>query len=204
MSGWEDHLVYALAWAGFGLTHSLLAREPVKAHLRPALGPYYRLAYNLFAALQITFVWGLGWVFLGGRSGIGLPENTGYALLAVHMIGWGAMILALLGYDLGRLSGLQQIRSHRAGLEDPEDEPLRLDGLHAYVRHPAYAAAFLILWGRAADEFGLTTALWGSLYLVIGARFEERWLGRHYGPVYDDYRRQVPAFVPWKGRAIRD
>lgn len=202
MSGWEAHLGYALAWAGFGLTHSLLAREPVKAALRPALGAYYRFTYNLLAAVQVAMVWGIGWALLGGGSAIGLPVNAVYALWIVHLIGWLALILALLGYDLGRLSGLQQIRAYRAALDEPEDEPLRLDGLHAYVRHPAYAAAFLILWGRAVDAFGLATALWGSLYLVIGAHFEERWLIRHYGPVYEDYRRRVPAFLPWKGRAI--
>lgn len=202
MSGWEGHLGYALAWAGFGLTHSLLARESVKALLRPRLGPYYRLAYNLLATVQIAGVWLVGWSLLDTRSGFGWPDGPLYGMGALHLLGWVAIILALRGYDLGRLSGLHQIRTHRAGIPDPEDEPLRLDGLHAYVRHPAYAAAFLILWGRATDEFGLASAVWGSAYLLIGARFEERWLARHYGPAYERYRQRVPAFLPWKGRAI--
>jgi len=60
--------------------------------------------------------------------------------------------------------------------------------LHRFVRHPLYSAAFLILWG--------------SVYLVVGSHFEERFLERLYGDAYADYRRRVPAFVPWKGRAI--
>lgn len=203
MSGWEAHLGYALAWAGFGLTHSLLARQTVKAWLRPSLGPWYRLAYNLLAAVQIGAVWLVGWLLLeSDTGGFGWSPGPLAGLAAIHVVGWILIILALRGYDLGRLAGTRQIRAYRAGIDEPDDEPLRLDGLHAYVRHPAYTAGFLILWGRAVDEFGLATALWGSAYLVIGARFEERWLARHYGPAYEAYRQRVPAFLPWKGRAV--
>ena len=202
MSGGASHLGYAFAWAVFGLTHSLLARPFVKDRLRGLFGPYYRLAYNLFAAAQIVAVLAVGWVLLGNGPAFDRPGGADLVLGAVYLGGWVLMIAALSGYDLGRLSGLEQIRAHRKGIVKPEDEPLRRDGLHRFVRHPAYAAGFLILWGQVMDPLTLATAVWGSLYLLIGSRFEERWLLSHYGEPYAAYRRKVPAFVPWKGRVL--
>jgi len=196
------HLAYALAWLSFGMVHSLLARAAAKARLRPFLGPWYRLAYNGLAGLQLAAVWATGRLALADAAVFSLPSWGRGVLLAVEIAGWGLMAAALAGYDLGRLGGLSQIRNHRRGIAAPEDEPLRTDGLHRLVRHPVYAAGFLILWGRVGDEFDLATAAWGSLYLVIGAAFEERWLLAHYGAPYADYRRRVPAFLPWRGRAL--
>lgn len=196
------HLAYALAWASFGALHSLLARPAAKVRLRPLLGPSYRLAYNAFATLHLAAVWGLGHAVFAGMPGFALPGWARGGLLAIAGIGWILMIVALRGYDLGRLGGLSQIRARRRGLAEPEDEPLRRDGLHRFVRHPIYSAGFLILWGAIAGPFDLATALWGSLYLVIGARFEERWLAAHYGAAYVEYRARVPAFIPWKGRVL--
>ena len=196
------HVGYALAWASFGAVHSLLAREFVKARLRPALGSTYRLAYNGLSALHLAAVWALGRGVFAGGTALALPGWAQSGQVAVEAIGWGLMIAALGGYDLGRLGGLRQIRNRRRGIVEAEEEPLRRDGLHRFVRHPVYAAGILILWGRIGSELDLATALWGSLYLIVGAHFEERWLTAHYGAAYADYRKRVPAFVPWRGRAI--
>lgn len=202
MSGFPAHFWYAAAWAGFGLCHSLLARGFVKTRLVPRLGPYYRLAYNLFAALQIALVVWTGWFLLDDATAFAWPDGLRLALNAIHLAGWVLMVAALMGYDLGRLAGLTQIRNHLRGISAPEDEPLRRDGFHRYVRHPVYSAAFLILWGAVWNELSLATAIWASLYFLIGTHFEERWLKIHYGSAYETYRQTVPAFIPWKGRAI--
>lgn len=202
MTAGAAHLGYALAWAVFGLTHSLLARSFVKDRLRGLFGPAYRLTYNLLAAAQLVAILAVGWILLSGASAFDRPGWADLVLGAIYVGGWALMIAALAGYDLGRLAGTAQIRAHRRGLVEPEDEALRRDGLHRYIRHPAYAAGFLILWGQVVDPLTLATAVWGSLYLLIGSRFEERWLCAHYGEAYAAYRRKVPAFIPWKGRAL--
>lgn len=196
------HLVYALMWAGFGAGHSLLARESVKRHLRRWLGAWMRLVYNAIAVLHVGAVLAVGWKLFDGGHALDLPGWTGPTLSLLHLAGWMLLAAALAGYDLGRLAGTRQIRAHLRGFEEPEDEALRTDGLHRLIRHPAYAAGFLVLWGRVTTDFDLATAVWGSLYLVIGACFEERTLARRYGSAYAEYRAHVPAFVPWKGRAI--
>ena len=85
---------------------------------------------------------------------------------------------------------------------DAEDEPLVTGGLHRWVRHPIYTAAFMILWGLVRDPLSLATACWGSLYLIIGTRLEESKLSRRYGEDYRRYQGRVPAFVPWRGRPL--
>lgn len=195
------HLLSALAWLSFGLGHSWLATNAGRADLGRWFGAWARVAYNGIAVGHLGLVWLIGWLTLGSLPAFDLPAPlTG----AMAILFWGGLVFlgyASLFYDLGRLSGLRQIRAARAGITDlPEDEDLRLDGPHQWVRHPLYLAGILILWGRAGDPFGLSVALWGSAYLVLGAWFEERRLLRLYGESYARYRASVPAFVPWPRR----
>jgi protein-S-isoprenylcysteine O-methyltransferase Ste14 len=192
------HLYYVLAWIGFGASHSLLASERIKAGLG-WLGRWYRLVYNGVALLTIVVV------IRVGEHGL-FPDVAPYAwpnLLQivrwiVFGLGMALMVLGLRGYDLSRFAGLRQIRHPEA----PADEPLRLDGMHRFVRHPIYLSSLLLLWGRVGNEAQLATAIWGSAYLIVGMKFEERRLVRLYGNAYRDYRSRVPALFPWKGRVI--
>lgn len=133
---------------------------------------------------------------LGGEPAFDLPVWGKMGLGAVHLAGWAVMLWSARFYDLGRLGGLAQLRRP----DEAEDEPLRRDGPHAWVRHPLYSGAFLILWGAALSPLGLATAAWGSLYLLAGTWCEERRLLARYGDNYAAYRARVPAFVPWRGR----
>ncbi len=196
-----DHMIYALLWLSFGAVHSLLASVAVKASLAGLLGGGYRLAYNIFAAIHIGAITVAGRLFLsGGAEQYPFAGIPAMALNAALVLGVIVLIAALLEYDLGRFSGFAQLRAARAGETLTEDETLVITGLHQYVRHPIYSGAFLLLFSGAWNEFSLATAIWGSLYLLIGTWFEERKLVALYGDAYIDYRRKVPAFFPWKGR----
>ncbi len=37
-----------------------------------------------------------------------------------------------------------------------------------------------------------------TLYIVLAIPLEERDLLRRFGSAYEDYRRRVPAFIPWR------
>jgi protein-S-isoprenylcysteine O-methyltransferase Ste14 len=202
MTSFEAHTIYALAWLGFGAGHSLLAGTGARVHLMPALGPYYRVAYSALAGLHIAAVWLLGKWLLGAAAPFALPEAARTGLYGLAVLGLAILLLALRDYDLGRFVGITQIRYHRRGIDAPEDEPLHTGGFHAWVRHPLYAAAYLILWGTAQDPFGLATAVWASAYLAIGTMFEERRLLRLYGAAYSEYRARVPAVIPWRGKVL--
>ena len=178
-----------MAWLGFGLSHSLLAGRDLG-------GRWSRIVYNLIALAAFAAVGSVGAATLADQPAFDLPGWGRIALGTVHLGGWTVMLLAARFYDLGRLGGLSQLRHPEA----PADEGLRQDGPHAWVRHPLYSGAFLILWGAALSPLGLATALWGSLYLLIGTWCEERRLLARYGDGYAAYRTRVPAFVPWRGR----
>lgn len=194
--GWA-HLAYAAAWLSFGVLHSVLAARSVKDGPGRPLGRAYRIAYNGFAVVHLAVVWLLGRELLGAYALSGLPGWWPAAGMALTVAGVAVMAVAIFDYDRARFLGIAQLGSDGAA----EDEPLRIGGLHRFVRHPLYSGLFLFLWGRAQSEFGLATAVWASLYLVIGTAFEERRLVALYGEAYSAYRRRVPAFVPWKGMA---
>lgn len=160
------------------------------------LGRWYRLAYNGFAAVHLGAIWWLGRSVLGDAPPLGLADELRWAGDAVTLIGLIVIAVALLGYDRGRFLGTTQLRHPDIG----EDEELRIDGLHRYVRHPLYSGLFLTLWGHAQTEFALTTAIWASVYLVIGTYCEERRLLDKYGDAYRAYRSRTPAYIPWRGR----
>lgn len=193
------YFLYGLMWLGFGLVHSLLAREFVKACLKPAFGAYYRLSYNIFAVLNLVVVYLVGTALFADFAPYMRPEWLWWVQGVMHGMGWIIMFWALREYDLGTLGGTTQIRAYFNGTLAHDDEPLHFTGFHCWVRHPLYAAGFLILWGRITSDFDLLTAIFGSLYLWIGSMFEERHLIRLYGDHYATYKSRVPAFFPWKG-----
>jgi protein-S-isoprenylcysteine O-methyltransferase Ste14 len=194
-------MIYALAWLSFGAVHSILAGSGAKKRLETLFGVYYRLSYNLFAVLHIGLVMVVGGAVMSTQP-YALEPDVALALTGIRVLGVIVLVLALREYDLGRFSGLSQIRAHRRGAPEPGDEPLVINGMHQFVRHPLYLGAYLIFWGGVGDDFGLTTAVWASLYLWFGARHEERSLLAAYGEAYADYRNRVPAIIPWKGRVL--
>ncbi len=195
----QAHLVYALGWLSFGAVHSVLAGAGAKHRLNSLFGATYRLSYNVFAAVHIAAIWALGGAVLSAQA-YTFDPGVAEVLMGIRGLGMVVLVLALREYDLGLFSGLKQIRERNQGAATNEDEPLVIDGLHRFVRHPLYFGVIMIFWGGAINDFGLATAVWGSIYLFIGARHEERSLSALYGVAYADYKRRVPAVIPWKGR----
>jgi protein-S-isoprenylcysteine O-methyltransferase Ste14 len=78
------------------------------------------------------------------------------------------------------------------------------DGLYGYVRHPLYAASFLIglgicvIIGVPAFLLAYLLFFWGSHLRVI--QREEEKLARRWTQAYADYRKRVPALLPAIGR----
>ncbi len=197
MALWQAYGLYGLVWLTFGLVHSLLAGKAAKAALHNILGSRYRLAYNVLAIVTFGLAAWIGLIIFEDAPDIEWGGRAKVWLGIIGISGWILLFIAAGGYDMRRFMGLSQ-----ATQDASEDELLRTDGLHRYVRHPLYSAVFLILIGGAWTHFGLATAIFGSLYLIVGTWSEERKLIALYGQDYIDYRRRVPAFIPWRGRAI--
>lgn len=186
-----DQLLYALAWLSFGIGHSLLAGARRNRGALAVMGRFHRIAYNLVAFVHLGIVLALGRWLAADSGGFALPVWLVWLENAMVAAGLALGLAALRSYRAAPFVGLAQLRG-----DGDDDEPLALDGLHRWMRHPLYSASFLILWGLARSPLGLATAIWASLYLVIGSRIEERRLIARYGDAYRAYRRDTPAFLP--------
>jgi len=190
-------VLYAFAWFLFGAIHSLLARHAVQQKLERYLGRGYRLLYNLFAVVNILVVLLSGKYLLSENRFAFLDHQIAdIASFSIQALGFLVLVVALIKYDIGRFAGVTQLFTGEQ-LSSESNEPLQIGGLNRWVRHPLYTGAFLMLWGGAINSFELWTAIWGSVYLVIGTLFEERKLVRIYGHEYRQYQQQVPRYFPF-------
>lgn len=189
-------LIYAAFWLVFAVLHSALARQQVQRELERQLAGYYRLAYNVVAVLKLSIVYQVGraWLDVGHFS---LFDNSAffYSALFIKYLGIAVMLLAVMMYDIGRFTGITQALTGER-VSSSAHEPLQRRFLNRWVRHPLYTGAFLILWGGAISTFDVWTAIWGTLYLLIGTVYEERKLVRIYGEEYRRYQREVPKYFP--------
>jgi protein-S-isoprenylcysteine O-methyltransferase Ste14 len=193
----RDHLPYllllSLAWLLYFGIHSLLAGPACKdwvAWRWPRLRPGYRLGYNLLALGLLVAPVGLFLLYEGPLlwrwSGTWAWLANGLALLA--LLGF---VLSSRAYDSLDFLGLRQ---WRAGQVSPTH--FQLSFWHRFVRHPWYSFGLVLIWTRDMNAAGLVSALWISLYLVVGSRLEERKLVDELGEVYARYRSQVPGLIP--------
>ena len=62
----------------------------------------------------------------------------------------------------------------------------------------------LFLWGQPVMPPELALLNGGlTCYILLALPLEERDLRRQFGAAYDDYRRRVPALIPWRKPAPR-
>lgn len=190
-----EHLLYALAWASFGIQHSCLARPTVQQRLERWVGRCYRLGFNALAVVHFGLVIALGaWLF-GFADAARLPGFWQAPLFAIALVGLVIMTITLARRDLASFLGFRQLHA-----EATPEECLDTKGVFGWVRHPLYFGMLLLFWGLAQTEFGLATALCASTYIFIGAWFEERDLLARFGTEYRDYRQRVPMLIPWPKR----
>ncbi len=183
----------------YGLLHSALASHRVKAWVRrrwPRAARWYRLAYNVvFTLLLLPLLAVPG--MLPDRVLYVLRPPLIYAAGGMALVGLALAVDATLRTDLGAFLGLKE--------EPPATaQSLVARGAYRWMRHPMYTGSLLILW--ALPVMTLNSALFYAaltLYIVVGARWEERKLLTEYGEAYAKYRQQVPMLFPWPRRGRR-
>lgn len=190
-------LLIALAWAGYGALHSLLASHPLKRWVTstwPEAARYYRLSYNVLATgllipLLVLTEWAADdwlWRWQGAWAWVA-HAVTGLVVLGFAWTGRAYDMREFLGLDTGRTA-----RPTRFGLSP----------LHRWVRHPWYALGLVWLWTRDMDSARLAAALTISAYIWIGAYLEDIKLERELGDIYRDYRARVPGLLPRPWRVL--
>lgn len=179
----------------WGLLHSWLASQGFKAWVQRLAGEaafnrFYRLSYNLFAATSLLPILLALWLAPGAPLYTFTPpwdilSGLGQGLAAA------ALLVGVMQTDPWAFIGLKQLSGEK------ENPNLVTTGLYAWVRHPLYSAGLIFLWLTPSMTVN-RLAVWFifSLYLFIGAWFEERKLQHHFGAAYAAYRAQTPMFLP--------
>ena len=191
-----EALIIFLAVFLYSFVHSLLASLPVKSMAIRLFGASadrgYRLIYNVFAAISLLPVLALP-ALLPDKVLYSIPSP--WILLTTFVQGMAvvALIIGLLQTDLWSFLGVQQL----FGTEQNNQKELVIRGLYKWVRHPLYTAGLLFIWSTPVMTRNLLVLFFGfSLYLFVGAYFEERRLLHEYGEAYALYCKRTPMIIP--------
>jgi methanethiol S-methyltransferase len=186
----------SLSFFLWGVVHSLLASMPAKALARRLFGQgaeqLYRLGYNLFAgASLLPTAWLL--LVLPDRNLYTIPPPWAVLLLIGQLLAILALVIGMLQTGLLAFLGLSQLWSTQSGGTE-----LVTRGLYRFVRHPLYTAGLAFIWlspRMTVNRLTLTVA--ATLYILLGATFEERKLRREYGEAYARYAAVTPMLIPF-------
>ena len=180
----------------YGLVHSFLAslwfKERIQAWFGDAGSRWYRFVYNLFAVISLLPVLALPAVLPDRRLYV-IPSPWVYLSIAGQLLALLALAVGLFQTGVWSFLGLRQ-------LVDGQEKPSQMvvEGLYRYVRHPLYTAGLVFIWLVPVMTVNILCLNLGlTVYLVVGAFFEERKLKREFREAYIRYQAQTPMFIPW-------
>jgi protein-S-isoprenylcysteine O-methyltransferase Ste14 len=185
-----------LAVLSYGLLHSLMASAKTKALARRWFGSkadqWYRFAYNIIAFFTLLPILVLP-IFLIDKELYRIPFPWVVLTLTIQLLAVIVLIVGLKQTGITSFAGVSQVLLP----EDTSPPRLVTVGLYRYVRHPLYTAGLVFIWllpimtcNLLALNIGLT------VYIIIGAYFEERKLLLEFGEAYAEYRRHTPMLIP--------
>jgi len=164
----------------------------VLSYLVPAVA-WTPLAIFIFSRRDFILSWKTQLPFAAAASG-GLLFIAGVALQL-----WSGRFLSLKG-----LMGLPEVSSK-------VESRFVTTGPYVFVRHPTYLSHTLMFLGLSLltgiNAMGIVTLLDFLLINLAVIPLEDRELIVRFGPVYEEYRKKVPAFFPLtlfgRGRSSR-
>jgi methanethiol S-methyltransferase len=180
----------------FAVQHSLMARPGFKrVWTRIVPEPIERSTYVLLSCI-VTIL--LMWQWRGIGTNVWdvqqpLLRATIWGLFAAGWLMVPGVTMLLNHFDL---FGTRQVWFYLRGREY-ESLPFRVPMLYRRVRHPLYIGWAIAFWVTPTMSVGhLLFAGVLTGYMALAAIVEERDLVAFFGRQYEDYRRQVPMFIP--------
>ena len=113
---------------------------------------------------------------------------------------WPAAAVTASGLAFAVWARLHLGRNWSGTVTIKQDHELIDTGPYAIVRHPIYTGLLIAFIGSAwaRDEWrGVPAVVLAWLAIWRKLRFEERWMLEIFGERYADYRRRVPALIPF-------
>jgi protein-S-isoprenylcysteine O-methyltransferase Ste14 len=184
--------LFLLLW---GLIHSLIASLAFKSFLTKLLGKPlmrgYRLFYNIFSVISFLPILYLVAILPDVRL-YSVPAPWSYLMLLGQGVSAVFMIVGVLQTDTFYFVGLRQL------FEQEKPAKFVTNGLYRLVRHPLYTAGLLFLWlSPQVTVNSFTMVVAATIYILIGAYFEERKLLREFGEIYAEYKSRTSMLIPW-------
>ena len=184
--------ILLLTLALWGVIHSFLASHLAKDlfHLKVGNMDFYRLAYNIFAAISFLPILYL-MATLPDQPAYEVPAPWNRIMLGGQLLSAILLVTAFLQMDSLSFVGLRQL------FEEEKSGALVTRGLYHVVRHPLYTFGLLFIWlTPTVSQNSLTVYIGATIYTLIGAYFEERKLLHDFGEEYAAYRKSTPMLIP--------
>jgi len=192
----ERLMTTAALWIAWCVVHSLLNSEGPIGRTRfvsEYLRLYYRLLYSIVAAGTLALV-----LWLIPTEGEAPIWSWHGPLRFIQTFLWAAaatmFYFSFKWINIWRFLGLTVVGVGSRRGSDPAG--LVTWGIYGVIRHPQFLAGLIILWSRDLTDNALVTNTVLSLYLILGARIEEKRLLVKYGDEYRKYMSKVPGFIP--------
>ena len=142
----NPYILLVLAWLGFGVLHSVFAYQPLKNSIAILLKEkykFYRLAYSIFATINLVFIIRLHLSIVSQL--LWQPPLVQKIVAALFVIISSFFMLLCMKKYFADLSGIDALTGKTAVLN------LETKGVHALVRHPLYTVTIafvfsLFLW----------------------------------------------------------
>lgn len=200
MPVWTAVMIDASLVAVFGLHHSITARSSFKrwwTKIVPA--PIERATYLYMTVTNVGF---LMYYWTPIPITIWRVESPALAglIFAAYAAVWIMMVAATFHFGHFRFLGLAQAWENfrRAA---PEQGAMSARYLYALVRHPISVGWMVSPFFVSHFTVGhLVFAVATILYVLVATPFEEADLIEEIGEPYREYRKRVPAFVPFTAR----
>ena len=181
----------------FGIQHSGMARKSFKSRLVTLIpAAAERSTYVLFSSLVLALLF---WLWQPMPYTLWRVEASwARALLTgLFCLGWGIVLLATLLISHFELFGLKQAIDRWR--DRAQHAPVfKTPWLYQVVRHPLYLGFLIAFWATPHMTAGhLLFALAMTVYVFIGAGFEEKDLVALFGERYRRYQQEVGMILPW-------
>jgi len=180
----------------FALQHSVMARAFCKRWLAKRVPPStVRSTYVLLASGTLVATFWFWWPITARLWEVESPLGR-LLIFSAYTAGWALVIASTFMIDHFEFVGLRQAYASITR-QSMTTAPFRVAWAYAWVRHPMMLGLIIVFWATPQMSAGhMLFAVAGTVYILIGIRFEERDLRADLGAAYREYAQCVPALIP--------
>ena len=134
---------------------------------------------------------------------LGMSLISRSTLIPVEPVEFSIIVLFFTAGCIMRILAIAQlgVLRFKFNIAFRDQQTLKTDQLHGYIRHPTYTAMMLVVLAYAvtthswyAGSIGTVLAWFGFQYRI---HFEEQALKEKFGEEYDNYREKTPMWLPF-------